>query len=458
MTKLNFKSILALALTVMMVLSIVPMAVFADEAVATKITSMDQLVSGQYVVVSTNNKAMTTFEKDWYLAVDVAPVDGKITSVSSATVITVTVTDGKITMKDSAGKFIGKGDSNKMANAETVWVPTCDANGAFTILVDGDADGRMLCYAAASNSLRFRQYRPASIEAAPQNYVTTFNFYKVEGTVTPDAPSTPETPDTPDTPAVKPTTPEEIVKAAYALEAGATLDGTYTLTGVITSIDTAYSEQYGNVSVVIQVGNMADKPILCYRMKGNGADTIKSGDTITVTGTLTNYNGTIEFKANCSLDKVVPAAGEVVIYDTPKAILDAAYALEIGKTLSDSHVYTLTGVITSVDTEYSEQYKNVTVTMVVDGMTDKPIQCYRLKGEGADVIKVGDTITVSGSIIKYNDKSETGKVEFNSGCVIDSYSSVNPPKTGDALIVLVPAMMLAGVAILCVVSRKRRFN
>ncbi|MBQ8381794.1 MAG: hypothetical protein IJX47_01165 [Clostridia bacterium] len=261
---------------------------------------------------------------------------------------------------------------------------------------------------------------------------------------------------------VLPTTPEEIVNAAYALESGASLDGTYTLTGVITTVNTAYNETYKNVTVTIQVGDMTDKLIQCYRMKGEGADTIKTGDTITVTGTLKNFNGTVEFDAGCTLDNVVPGKEEVVIYETAEEIVNAAYELEVGASLSDSHNYTLTGVITSVDTEYSEQYKNVTVTIVVDGMTDKPIVAFRLKGDGADVIKVGDTITVTGAIVNWDNKDGTSTVEFNSGCTLDSYtaapeSTPDPVPTGDGIIVLISVVLIAGAA-LVVVSRKRRFN
>ena len=105
------------------------------------------------------------------------------------------------------------------------------------------------------------------------------------------------------------TTAEEIVNAAYALASGEKLDEAYTLTGVITSIKDAYSSQYSNVSVVIQVGDMTEKLITCYRMKGTGADVIKVGDTITCTGILTNYNGTIEFEAGCTLDSYVEGEG-----------------------------------------------------------------------------------------------------------------------------------------------------
>ncbi len=202
------------------------------------------------------------------------------------------------------------------------------------------------------------------------------------------------------------TTPEEIVNAAYALEKGATLEGgPYTLTGIITSVDTEYSSQFKNVTVTIQVGNMADKLIQCFRLKGTGADTIAVGDTITVTGTLKNYNGTIEFDAGCTLDAV----------KTAKDIVDEAYALASGKSLSEK--YTLIGVITSVDTEYSSQFKNVTVTIQVGDMADKLIQCYRLKGTGADVIAAGDTIRVTGTLKNYN-----GTIEFDAGCTLDAYT------------------------------------
>jgi len=66
----------------------------------------------------------------------------------------------------------------------------------------------------------------------------------------------------------------------------------------------------------------------------------------------------------------------------------------------------------------------------VEGKEDKPIMCYRMKGTGADVIAVGDTITVSGIL-----KNHQGTVEFDAGCTLDSYvkddSTVVPPATGD---------------------------
>ena len=217
-------------------------------------------------------------------------------------------------------------------------------------------------------------------------------------------------------------TPEEIINAAYELELGASLSGghKYTLTGVIATIDSAYDANFGNISVTMVVGNMADKPIQAFRLKGEGADTLEVGDKITVTGDILKYDnktetGKVEMNAGCTLDAVVKASS---LPTTPAEIVDAAWALEKGGKLDGA--YTLTGKIISVDTPYSEQYKNISVTIVVEGKEDKPIQAFRLKGEGAEGLAVGDTITVTGELINYDNKTETGKVEFNSGCTVSN--------------------------------------
>ena len=154
-------------------------------------------------------------------------------------------------------------------------------------------------------------------------------------------------------------------------------------------------------------------------MKGEGADTIKLGDKITVSGLLKDYNGTKEFDAGCTLDSVdfvaeVAATG----YETNEELLKALYALELGDSLAGGP-YTLKGVITVIDTPYSSEFSNVSVTIVVDGLSDYPVLCYRLNGEGADTIKVGDTITVKGQLVNYDSKG-TATYEFTNGCTLES--------------------------------------
>ena len=153
---------------------------------------------------------------------------------------------------------------------------------------------------------------------------------------------------------------------------------------------------------------------MCYRHKGDGAKDLAIGDTITVTGILKNYKGTIEFDAGCTLDAVVtgdapvePAIPDepVVAPEDPAEIIADALALEENASLP--YTCTLAGCVVSIDTEYSEQYGNITVTVDFGGTS---MQCYRLKGEGAAELAVGDMIEVTGTISNYK-----GNAQFAAG-------------------------------------------
>ena len=134
-------------------------------------------------------------------------------------------------------------------------------------------------------------------------------------------------------------------------------------------------------------------------------------------------SGKTQFPGGLMLKEVAeamtPSEGPT-IYETPEEIVNAVYDLAIGGILSAGHKYTLTGVITEIPSLYDEGYGNITVVIVVGDMTDKPIECFRLKGDGIKNLEVGNTITVTGELLKYDNKSETGKVEFNAGCTLDS--------------------------------------
>ena len=202
----------------------------------------------------------------------------------------------------------------------------------------------------------------------------------------------------------------EIVAMAYAIADGDKIEDTYRLFGTVTNIDTAWSDEYGNITVTIAVAGCEEQPIMCYRLKGEGAKDLKVGDAITVEGTFTNYKGTIEFNSGC----VLVGYGEIV---DQKALLEAAYALADGDAFDELSV--LTGVVSEIPTAWSDEYGNITVNLDFDG---KVFQCYRLTGEGAKDIQVGDTITVVGTIKNYK-----GLIEFDKGCKLiatDAHSSV----------------------------------
>ena len=200
--------------------------------------------------------------------------------------------------------------------------------------------------------------------------------------------------------------------SAYKLQDQESQDVEKTITGTIVSIDTPYSADYKNITVTIVVAGLEDYKIQCYRLKGEGAESLKVGDTITATGKLKNYKGTYEFDAGCVLEATAASeAPAPVAPEDPQAIVADAYALADGAALP--YTATLTGVITTIDTEWSEQYGNITVTIQVGDNAEQLIQCFRLKGDGAADLKVGDTITVTGMIKNYQ-----GKVQFNAGCTL----------------------------------------
>lgn len=142
--------------------------------------------------------------------------------------------------------------------------------------------------------------QPTEPETQPTEAETQPTEPETQPTEAETQPSEPETQPTDP----KPTGSAAIIDAAYALGNGQYLEGTHTLTGVITSIKTAYSDYYGNITVIISVPGSEDQPIQCFRLEGTGVDDLIPGDTVTVTGRLMNYRGTIEFDAGCHLDAV----------------------------------------------------------------------------------------------------------------------------------------------------------
>ena len=336
-------------------------------------------------------------------------------------------------------------------------------NITVTIVVDGFPDKPVKCYRLAGDGVATLKVNDViTVEGKLKDYHGTKEFDEACQLKSVVPASDPEpTATATDEPQATPSTPEEILNALYALEAGQKMEGTYTLSGVITQINTPYNQQYQDVSVTIVVGNFTDKPVMCYCMKGEGVDTLKVGDSITVTGALKRYNDTREFDKNCQLVSI-DARGEAQtdeepVPTTPEEIVNAVYDLDPGAFLNGN--FTLTGVITSIDTPFNSDYNNVTVTIVVNNMTDKPIMCYRLQGNGADNLAVGDTITVSGLLKKYHKDGQPDIPEFDAGCSLDKVVKAQQPQpqTGDFSLAIFAAVIMVAMSAALVLAKKRSF-
>lgn len=158
-------------------------------------------------------------------------------------------------------------------------------------------------------------------------------------------------------------TPEKIVNAAYALGKNETL-GAYTLTGVVKTIDYSYNASNNTMTVTIQVGDMADKLIKCFKLTGEEGAKVAVNDTITATGTIKNYNGTVEFDT-CTLDARTAGTSTVGVDSASSA--NATVTITDGLTSgTNGTIFTFT-VVAASGHEIVSVKVNGSVVEAVDG-------------------------------------------------------------------------------------------
>ena len=229
-------------------------------------------------------------------------------------------------------------------------------------------------------------------------------------------------------------TPEKIVNAAYALAKDTSLEGTYTLTGKIISVDTAYSTQFKNVTVTIVVGDMTDKPVQCFRMKGTDAEKLAVNDTITVTGTLKNYGGTIEFDANCSLDARVVGTSTISVSEESSA--NATVTITDGLTSGENGTaFTFTVAVASGHELVSVKVNN-NVVVAAEGqytctINGNMVIVVETKEEGA-VVAASEALAIAGSTGTLDSKTITWDSATSFTVIGRQASSTSPIRTQDS--------------------------
>ena len=158
-------------------------------------------------------------------------------------------------------------------------------------------------------------------------------------------------------------------------------DGTKVIiTGTVTAINTAWSDDFGNISVYIT--DEFGESILVYRLSTK----VAKGDIIVVTGVVGSYNGSKQIAQGATAEII----GQVEV-DGPKEMTIAeALAAEDGTDVI------VTGTVVKIGTAYSSSHNNISVYIKDDNGDE--LYLYRLAGN----VSVGDIITVTGAMATYN--------------------------------------------------------
>lgn len=147
-------------------------------------------------------------------------------------------------------------------------------------------------------------------------------------------------------------------------------------------------------------------------VKSGSAIVIENGKAIVTRPAAADGDATVVLTATlngASKEVTITVKALPVPDETEEDIVNAAFALAEGESLPDTK--SLTGVIVDIVTPYSTQFSNITVNIK---LYEKVIQCFRLKGEGANLLVIGDKIKVTGTI-----KNHNGTVEFDAGCTFE---------------------------------------
>lgn len=229
----------------------------------------------------------------------------------------------------------------------------------------------------------------------------------------------------------------DILAALFALEAGKSLNGTYELTGEIIAIK-EISEKYSNATFTIKV---ADKEIVAFRAKGTGYETLKVGDTVTITGSLMHYSdGTIEFGSGCMITEIKPGEGEDPGHgETPeeKEGITLLFKENIITYVDERIVWSLNGLtVTNEQDESSTKctnykpedvghariYKGAKLKIEYNGMTEIVFHCnttsYATTLEGILKTMNGLTVTVDGKDVKVVFATASNSLEFSAAAQI----------------------------------------
>ena len=143
-----------------------------------KITSLDQLTTGSYVMVLSSGHAPTVLEDSWVL-VSQPVVEGDTVTDPAGAIWTITVTDGGVKLTDSNGASIAPkgGNNNGIKSGDYTWNVTVNEDGTFCFDGIGNDTVRLASNAGSENKIR--AYKTTTISGNPNGYPCNFSLYKL---------------------------------------------------------------------------------------------------------------------------------------------------------------------------------------------------------------------------------------------------------------------------------------
>ena len=173
------RRLLSALLSLLMLVSLLPISVLADDATvtATQITQASELVDGQYVLVTDSGYAPGVLDGTWLTAAAVTADENAVT-VDPALLWTVTVGTDGIKLKDSSGNTIAPkgGNNNGIQSGDYSWKVSF-ADGKFSFAGQGDDTVTLASNKGSQN--KFRAYKNATVEKTPGGYPSEFTLYKL---------------------------------------------------------------------------------------------------------------------------------------------------------------------------------------------------------------------------------------------------------------------------------------
>lgn len=383
------KRLLAIFLVALMLVSMLPVtAAAADEGVYKKISSMDELTTGKYVMILDTGYAPGSLDGTWVTAVQPSVTDGSVTDPTTG-VWTLTVSGSSVKLTDANGVSIAPkgGDSNGIKSGDYNWEVRIEG-GKFSFYGTGTDTVTFASNKSFEN--KFRAYKNTTINAG---YPYEFTLYKLEGGSTEPEPGT--------------------VPIATAL---AGENGTkFTVKGVVTLFD--------GKNVYIQDSTGA----ICLYFNSTPSG-ISLGDTVIGTGNKDTYNGLPELK-NATFQK---SSGMTL---TPAA-----------KTISELTTADICKYVKISGVEVTEVYDNggsySAPNITVKDDSGNTIQIYKAvveKDGDAWKVKVGDRLNVTAAVGVYNNTTLQLRTTLESEIEVLGAAPEGPIKTGDKVVIYNPA-------------------